>query len=1009
MISLYSIGNTDFEKNGNAVLIPTEARVKMVAGGNYDLTMTHPMDPEGKWTYLQPGAVLKIPVPEEEIENAYAGMEADVYKITSKTDLREGPSEQTTISYSTWDSSNTYQVGSKVTVSPYSGHKNYKCTYFDEGSAVRYVPPYNSSWWTEIPDKTDGSPVLVSLPVGTELYWVESYDSTWAKMSTYYGIIGYVKKSAMSYDRHLTPSETKPRIITEQLLRITNVTVDKKNHTVSVTAQHISYDLNGVLVDEIAISQASAGMALARITDGLMLDYPGTIATNITSETTDTTYTNTIKLKSGMYCLMDPDKGIIAAFGAALKRDNWDLFVMEKTSTNRGFQLRYRKNMIGVNWTKKSDSLVTRVVPVAKDAKGDSLFLPEKWVDSTHINEYPVIRMEQLTVQGQVGKDKGLGDDSTWTEADLLNEMRAKAGERFSVDKADLVQHEVTVDFEMMGATEEYQALKGLESVLLYDSVKVVDEQIGLDVSLEVTELEWDAIKEKVVSIKVSNMNAYSSVKNVTGYNVQNKSIGLNKLSDDVAGEIIREVQDMIPEYADPDAARPASNYNSATEDGIVLKGQGNANKVWKTDGSGNPAWRDDSSGTSFDPNALAETSTDPTDNDYTMEIGSTSYKLKFSRVWNYIKGKISSVLGLTVSAYGGKAATAGNADTVNGKTVGANVPSNAVFTDTTYSAGSGIGLNNENAFFNRGVRATTINGNYLRVNTNGTNADLTIPYASNAGSVAWGDVTGKPGSYYTLPLAANGTRGGVQTGYTQIGKNYPVELDSEKMYVYVPWTDTTYGLATTSADGLLRQLLSNNAKVMKSNGEWGYAQRENKIDANSSYTVTSYIKALYETNGHVDGWFSSGPKTGRGNPNEDNWWTIVYHIHDDVGNAVDLMAYEYGSAFNVYRGYMWKNSTALPTWQRLITADEVLGGKYGSIFHGTTINITLPENMVGLGVLFIGQSEDKAMYFFTDDNNISLVMGGISAITVTKSGTTITIKSTAGSRNHRYSLIYPI
>jgi len=168
--------------------------------------------------------------------------------------------------------------------------------------------------------------------------------------------------------------------------------------------------------------------------------------------------------------------------------------------------------------------------------------------------------MEQLTVQGQVGKDKGLGDDSTWTEADLLTEMRKKAAERFSVDKADLVQHEVTVDFEMMGATEEYQALKGLESVLLYDSVKVIDEQIGLDVSLEVTELEWDAIKEKVVAITVSNVSANSSVKNVTGYNVQNKSIGLNKLSDDVAGEIISQVVDIIPEYADPDAARPSSD-----------------------------------------------------------------------------------------------------------------------------------------------------------------------------------------------------------------------------------------------------------------------------------------------------------------------------------------------------------------------------------------------------------------------------------------------------------------
>ena len=43
----------------------------------------------------------------------------------------------------------------------------------------------------------------------------------------------------------------------------------------------------------------------------------------------------------------------------------------------------------------------------------------------------------------------------------------------------------------------------------------------------------------------------------------------------------------------------------------------------------------------------------------------------------------------------------------------------------------------------------------------------------------------------YSLPLAASGTRGGAQIGYTANGKNYPVQLSGEKMFVNVPWTDT--------------------------------------------------------------------------------------------------------------------------------------------------------------------------------------------------------------------------
>lgn len=50
-------------------------------------------------------------------------------------------------------------------------------------------------------------------------------------------------------------------------------------------------------------------------------------------------------------------------------------------------------------------------------------------------------------------------------------------------------------------------------------------------------------------------------------------------------------------------------------------------------------------------------------------------------------------------------------------------------------------------------------------------------------------------GSGYLLPLAADGTRGGVQIGYTTdaTNKKYAVQLDNEKMFVNVPWTDHTY------------------------------------------------------------------------------------------------------------------------------------------------------------------------------------------------------------------------
>jgi hypothetical protein len=56
----------------------------------------------------------------------------------------------------------------------------------------------------------------------------------------------------------------------------------------------------------------------------------------------------------------------------------------------------------------------------------------------------------------------------------------------------------------------------------------------------------------------------------------------------------------------------------------------------------------------------------------------------------------------------------------------------------------------------------------------------------------------------YSLPAGSSSTRGGFKIGYSENGKNYPVEVSSEKMYVNVPWTDanTNYYLNGITKSG---------------------------------------------------------------------------------------------------------------------------------------------------------------------------------------------------------------
>jgi hypothetical protein len=104
-------------------------------------------------------------------------------------------------------------------------------------------------------------------------------------------------------------------------------------------------------------------------------------------------------------------------------------------------------------------------------------------------------------------------------------------------------------------------------------------------------------------------------------------------------------------------------------------------------------------------------------------------------------------------------------------------------------------------------------------------------PYtASQASSVPWSGVTGKP-STFTPPTSSATVLGGIKVGYTTSGKNYKVQLDSSgNAFVDVPWTDTntTYtnmGAASASASGkaglVPAPAAGAQAKYLRGDGTW--------------------------------------------------------------------------------------------------------------------------------------------------------------------------------------------
>ena len=150
--------------------------------------------------------------------------------------------------------------------------------------------------------------------------------------------------------------------------------------------------------------------------------------------------------------------------------------------------------------------------------------------------------------------------------------------------------------------------------------------------------------------------------------------------------------------------------------------------------------------------NTLTVDSGTPTDADYYVGqyagggTKNTSYKRRtLLSLWNYIKGKISSVLGLTASNYGGKAATAGTADKAVADNSGNNIV-NTYATKTELNAKQ----NSLKAGDNITIDGSTISSDQVFVATYGTTKYAEVKAAYDAGKIC---TVFKDKRYYYIKL----------------------------------------------------------------------------------------------------------------------------------------------------------------------------------------------------------------------------------------------------------------
>lgn len=266
-------------------------------------------------------------------------------------------------------------------------------------------------------------------------------------------------------------------------------------------------------------------------------------------------------------------------------------------------------------------------------------------------------------------------------------------------------------------------------------------------------------------------------------------------------------------------------------------------------------------------------------------------------------------------------------------------------------------------------------------------------PYtASQASSVPWSGVTGKP-STFTPPTSSATVLGGIKVGYTTSGKNYKVQLDSSgNAYVNVPWTDnnTTYNQATADTLGLVKigydTSGKNYAVVLDGNG---------KMYVNVPWTDnnTTYAQATSDKLGLVKIGYSATGKNypvvldGNGKMYVNVPWTDTNTTYTNMGAASASAAGKAGLVPAPAAGAQGKYLRGDGTWQTPpnTTYAKANTSTLGLVMIGYAENgKNYPVELDGSGKMFVNVP-------WTDTNTTYGVVGANGSTGLVKNGSTVT------------------
>lgn len=283
----------------------------------------------------------------------------------------------------------------------------------------------------------------------------------------------------------------------DQLFRVANP--HPTDGVLNVFCYHIFYDLVDNFIEDTNIVGKTGFGALDQVKGALQ--YPTKF--DFYSDVSRVANARLVR-KNPVEFLLDggQNNSFLSRWGGELKRDNFDVRMLNNRGRDRGVVIQHKKDLLGYESDVDWQSVITKIMPQGFDG----LLLPEKYVTSTLVNKYinPKIRkIDFPNIKAAVGDYAN--DEDAIPLPDALNKLRAEALAMFNEQHVDQPLATYKIKFQELSQTEEYKDFAVMQRVYMGDTVTVQHLEEGIDVKAKVVSYKYDPLNDEYTDITLGN------------------------------------------------------------------------------------------------------------------------------------------------------------------------------------------------------------------------------------------------------------------------------------------------------------------------------------------------------------------------------------------------------------------------------------------------------------------------------------------------------------------------